>query len=74
MDDVSSVISFGSIAVLVSTYTIKSFLDSSKDKLKRLNEKDIQDAVQDVRLQYEREITDLKMEIIKLEIQLNEKN
>lgn len=72
MSDVSSAISFGSITVLVVAHTVKSFLDSSKEKIKRLNDKDVQDAVQDVKIEYEKQITDLKMQILKLEIQLKE--
>lgn len=71
MEGVVSYLSGGGLIVAIIAYTVKSFLDSSKDKIKRLNEKDVQDAVQDVRLEYENKITDLKMNILKLEIQLS---
>lgn len=69
MDGVGSYLSNGGLAIALIGYTVKSFLDASKDKVKRLNEKDIQDAVQNVKLEYEQQITDYKMHILKLEIQ-----
>jgi hypothetical protein len=73
MEGLSTWLSGGGVVILLVTYTIKTFLDTSKDKLRRLNEKDVVDALQEQKIKHHKELNDIKHDHTEFRLEILEK-
>lgn len=62
MNEVTTYFTGGGFVIMLVVYVVKTFLDSAKDKEKRLNENDVRDALQNQDIIHQKELNRLKHE------------
>jgi len=63
MEGLGSWLSGGGVAVFLVTYMVKTFLDKIKEKENRLNKNDVIDSNQDLKIDHNKEICELKHKV-----------